>query len=60
MNGLRVRAIDLWKSCYGMCTICGMPLGLGGGRLKEDSEDLLPQSLVEDRDHAIQVLAGAG
>ena len=28
MNLVRPKPVDVWQSCAGLCTICGMPLGL--------------------------------
>ena len=33
MNGLKLRPVDAWKSCFGLCVVCGTPMGLDSGRL---------------------------
>lgn len=57
MNGLRLRPVDAWRSCLGMCTICGCPMGLEKGRdvtrerADDATEEEIMQALLVDDDH---------
>lgn len=42
MNILKLRPLDVWKTSAGLCTICGIPLGLeADGKMMRESDAIL-------------------
>jgi len=52
MNLVAVKPLDVWKSCAGLCMLCGMPLGLEprGKRMKENTWDEDDKRKDDDHD----------
>ena len=64
MNIVNYKPLDWWKSCSGLCVICGTPMGIEPERklVKEnyENEELIRKDTEEDGEEEEHFITGRG